>query len=242
MEAWQLRPARDQGLPPGERLRSYGREHGLAGAAANRFWRGLARLYLRVFHRLAVVGQENLPEHPPFVLVANHSSHLDALALTAALPERCARHAFALAAGDTFFTSAAASAFAAYGVNALPVWRHRTTRGDIAALRERLAEDGLVFVLFPEGTRSRTGAMGRFQPGVGALVVGTEIPVVPCYLDGAHAAWPPQRRLPRPGRLSLSIGAPLHFAGTANTRAGWAEVAAASEAGVRALAPPSAPG
>ena len=56
-----------------------------------------------------------------------------------------------------------------------------------------------MLILFPEGTRSRTGEMGPFKPGIGALVAGTAAPVVPCYLSGAFAAWPPTSRLPRPG-------------------------------------------
>ena len=75
-------------------------------------------------------------------MVANHASHLDALALAAALPPALAGKAFALAAGDTFFTSNAKSAFAAYAINALPVWRTKTSARDIVELRKRLHEDG----------------------------------------------------------------------------------------------------
>ena len=169
------------------------------------------------------------------MLVANHSSHLDALAVAAALPRRLARRAFALAAGDTFFTSTPAAAFAAYAVNALPVWRKRTSARDLEGMRQRLVADGDILILFPEGTRTRTGTMGRFQPGIGALVAGRDIPVVPCFLKGAFDAWPPDRRMPRPGRLHLSIGTPLRFADTAADRAGMAHVAATCEAAVRAL-------
>ena len=235
MSDWQFRPARDQGLSPGERLRSQGRERGLGGMVTGTAWRGLVRLYLRLVHRLVVTGREHLPR-PPFVIVANHSSHLDALTVAAALPHAMARQAYALAAGDTFFTSLPAAVFAAYAVNALPVWRKRTTARDLDGMRARLTEDGAVLILFPEGTRSRTGAMGRFQPGVGALVAGRDIPVVPCFLHGAFAAWPPGRRLPRPGRLHLTIGPPLHFAGLAADRAGMTAVAARCEEAVRNLA------
>lgn len=234
MADWSLRPARDHGLPPGERLRSHGREPGLGGLAAGMLWRALVRSYLRGVHRLEVEGGDGLPP-PPFVMVANHASHLDALTLAAALPRASAARAFALAAGDTFFTSLPASAFAAYAVNALPVWRGQTTAGDLDALRRRLTEDGAVLILFPEGTRSRTGAMAPFKPGVGALVAGSAVPVVPCFLEGAHAAWPPGQRLPRPGRLRLLIGTPLDFSAVENSRAGAAEVAAACERAVRAL-------
>ena len=235
MTDWQLRPARDHGLTLQQRLRSSGREPGLGGHLLGLLWRGLVRGYLLGVHRLKVTGREHFPP-PPFVLVANHSSHLDALTLAAALPHRLARRAFALAAGDTFFTSLPGAAFAAYAINALPVWRKDTSQADIDLWRARLLEDGAVLILFPEGTRSRTGAMARFRPGIGTLVAGHPVPVVPCFLSGAHAAWPPDRRLPRLGRLHLTIGPALQFTDAATDRAGTIAVADACEAAVRALA------
>ncbi len=232
---WNLRPARDFGLPLGRRLRSHGREPGLLSLLAHAAWTMLVRAYLAAFHRLSVRGRENLPAAPPFVLIANHASHLDALTLAAALPRRLSQSAFSLAAGEVFFSSLPAAGFAALAVNALPVWRKRTSAADLEFLRQRLVEDRLVFILFPEGTRSRTGEIAPFRPGIGALVAGSEVPVVPCFLQGTHAAWPPGRKLPRPGRIRLRIGAPLCFAATANDRAGAAAVAAACEAAVRAM-------
>ncbi|UFN49798.1 1-acyl-sn-glycerol-3-phosphate acyltransferase [Roseomonas sp. OT10] len=230
-----MKPARDLGLAPGERLRSQMREAGLGGALLQGVWRRLVRGYLRAAHSLCVEGRENLPASPPFVLVANHCSHLDALTLSAVLSGEAARRAHVLAAGDYFFGNAAASAFAAYAVNALPVWRKRTGRRDIATLRERLVQDRLVYILFPEGTRSRDGRMGPFQPGLGALVAGTAVPVVPCHLHGAHAAWPAGRGLPRPGPLRLVIGPALDARGLTNDRAGWEALARGCETAVRQL-------
>ena len=233
---FDLRPARDHGLDPADRLRSLSRERGLGSVLLGSAWRALVRGYLAAFHRLEVTGRENLPP-APFVLVANHASHLDALTLSAVLRGEAARRAHALAAGDTFFTSTRTSAFAAYAVNALPVWRKRTRPSEIATLRQRLVEDRLVYILFPEGTRCRDGAMAAFQPGIGALVAGSDVPVVPCFLEGAFAAWPPQRRFPRPGKLRLSIGAPVRCDDLPGGRAGWEETARRAEAAVRALAP-----
>ena len=232
---WKLRPARDLGLPAAARLRSLNREPGLIGVVVNALWRRLVRSYLHLFHRLSVIGTEHLPPEPPFVLIANHASHLDALTLASVLRWRSARNARALAAGETFFSSTGAAMIAAYAINAFPIWRRRTRQGDLATLRARLVEDALVYILFPEGTRTRDGTMARFQPGIGALVAGTEVPVVPCFLEGAFAAWPPQRRWPRPGRLRLGIGPPLRFADVANDRPGWAAVASCCESAVRAL-------
>jgi 1-acyl-sn-glycerol-3-phosphate acyltransferase len=236
---WQFRPARDTELSPIARLRSHAREVGLAGLAVQGLWRRGVRGYLHLFHRLEVTGRENLPTRPLFVLVGNHTSHLDALSLAATLRGPASRRAFALAAGDTFFTSVRSSAFAAWAVNALPVWRRRTSARDLDGLRQRLAEDELVFILFPEGTRSRTGTMGRFLPGIGALVAGSAVPVAPCFLEGAHACWPAGRSWPRPGKLRLRIGPPLDFAATPNDKAGWISVARQCEDAVRALSPPA---
>ena len=240
MTDWKFQTARDHGLPTAQRLRSTLRERGLGSHAIAAAWQQLTRAYLRVGHRFRVEGREHLPE-PPFVLVGNHSSHLDALALAAALPHRLAARAFALAAGDTFFATKPLAAFAAYAINALPVWRNRTSAQDIKGLRARLHEDGAVLILFPEGTRTRTGEMGPFRPGIGALVAGTDVPVVPCYLHGAFDAWPADRRLPRPLRLRLQIGPPLTFPEPATNRAALNAVSAACEAAVRALAVPKAP-
>src|SRR6516162_3647568 len=61
------------------------------------------RGWLGLFHRLTIHGQENWPVAPPFVLVANHSSHLDTLVLAAALPSQLRAHLRPLAAADVFF-------------------------------------------------------------------------------------------------------------------------------------------
>ena len=236
MTDWRFRPARDHGLSNEERLRSHGRERGLGSLVLSTAWRTLVAAYLHGAHRLQVRGREHLPE-PPFVMIANHASHLDALTLAAALPWSTARNTFALAAGDTFFSSTPAAAFAAYAVNALPVWRSRTTAADLAALRARLVEDRAVFILFPEGTRSRTGVMAPFKPGIGALVAGTSTPVVPCWLEGTGAAWPAGQRLPRLGRLHLYIGPPLDFSTATEDRAGGTVIAERCAEAVRALAP-----
>lgn len=235
MEEWRFKPARDLGLPLGRRLASPQREIGLASTVIHWGFRQIVRTYLRGFHRLSVDGIAHLPE-PPFVMIANHASHLDAVTLAAALPARLADRAYPIAAADTFFTSLPISAFAAYAINALPLWRRGTTPADLAAFRARLIEERLIYILFPEGTRSRTGTMARFQPGIGAFVAGTRVPVVPAYLDGAYAALPPHRHTPRPVRLRLTIGPALDFAAAGNDRKGWVAVAKSCEEAVRGLA------
>jgi 1-acyl-sn-glycerol-3-phosphate acyltransferase len=232
---WKLKPARDHELTPRAKLSSLKREGGLASLISLWCWRQATRLYLRLYHRFSVTGADNLPA-PPFVMVANHSSHLDILALTSALPARYLERVHPIAAEDHFFASFSGSLFAAMAINALPLKRKAARGKDLALLRERLAEDRLIYVLFPEGTRSRDGRMAPFKAGIGALLAASDVPVVPCCLEGAFAALPPQRHWPRPARLRLAIGKPIGVADCPNDRGGWIEVASRCEKEVRRLA------
>ncbi|PYM05449.1 MAG: 1-acyl-sn-glycerol-3-phosphate acyltransferase, partial [Verrucomicrobia bacterium] len=104
MEEWRFEPAHDFGLSAEQRRLSLRREVGLESAISCFLWRSITRLYLAIAHRLRIRGRENLPTHPPFVLVANHASHLDAIILGGILPLRFVGAVFPIAAGDTFFT------------------------------------------------------------------------------------------------------------------------------------------
>jgi 1-acyl-sn-glycerol-3-phosphate acyltransferase len=235
LDDFDLRPARDLGLSPLERLRSVRREGGPFLTACHYGWAAATRAYFRLWHRLTVVGREHLPAEPPFVLCANHASHLDALALAAPLRLGLRDRVYSLAAGDVFFGSAAVTAFAAGFVNALPVWRRRTAPRALQELREKLVGDPCGFVLFPEGSRSRDGNYLSFKPGLGMMVAGTDVPVVPCHLSGPFEALPAGRWVPRPRRIVLRVGEPMRFAGVPNDRAGWEVVRAAVEARVKSL-------
>ena len=96
MNEWDLRPARDLGLPPVQRFRSFQRESGLIQTAFHQAWWWMVYGYLSVGHRLKVIGRERIPTKPPFILLSNHCSHLDALVLAAPLSCACATRYFQL--------------------------------------------------------------------------------------------------------------------------------------------------
>src|SRR6266498_4325206 len=235
MEPWNLQPARDTGLTPGERFRSVRRESGLLESLAHHACFSLIRSYFAVAHRLAIEGREELPAQGAFVLAANHCSHLDALALGAALTPRHRERAFPIAAGDVFFQSGVTSTFSAIMLNTLPMWRKNCGTHALADLRRKLQEEKAIFIIFPEGGRSRIGSMMPFKHGLGMLIAETSVPVVPCGLVGTFEALPPDRKLPRPVAIKLVIGDALQFASTANDRTGWSQIAASVESCVRDL-------
>ncbi|MSQ94812.1 MAG: 1-acyl-sn-glycerol-3-phosphate acyltransferase [Gemmataceae bacterium] len=236
MEPWELKPARDIGLPIGASLRSLQRESGLVSTGLHWAWWTFIQAYLVLGHRLRVHGRENLPAQPPYILVANHTSHLDALVLAAPLPWRFRDRVFPIAAGDVFFETPMMATFSAFFLNALPMWRKSCGPHALQELRERLLTDPCVYVLFPEGGRSRDGKMQPFKKGLGMLVAETPVPVVPCYLEGCFDALPPNRRVPRPGRqITVRIGAPLDFSTLPNQRTGWEQLTQTVEAAVRGL-------
>lgn len=235
MDPWIYEPAKDLELAPVERARSLKRESGLLSTAGHLGWRFLTNSFFRLYHRLSVEAHSPIPDKPPFVMIANHTSHLDALMLASVLPYRLCDRVFPVAAGDIFFTTPVMSLFAATLINALPMWRRNCGAHALAELRKHLVDEPCGLILFPEGTRSRDGSLLPFKPGLGMLTAGTAVPVIPCYLDGAYQAFPPTARWPRPRKIRLKVGHPLVFESIANARDGWEHIAKECRAAVQRL-------
>lgn len=240
MKQWDYHTARDLELPMRRRWMSVFREPGFLERSMHRMTWHFLRLFLRLHEHLKISGCEHLPKRPPFVLIANHSSHLDALVLGSLLPSRQLGDAFSLAAGDTFFANPVGRVCSVLLLNALPFWRKKCVAEALDNLRQRMTGEGACLILFPEGTRTRDGLMHPFKSGVGVLVSGTEVPVVPCYISGAFEAWPPGQKYPRRGRIDVRIAPSLCFNHVPNNRAGWEQVAQELEAAVKNLSEPQA--
>jgi len=204
-------PATDLDKTLEQRLHDFPRPPHMWMHALRTLWAVMLRMWLTIIHRFSVIGRENLPHEGSFVLVANHSSHWDALCLSSILPLRRLHRTFPAAAVDYFFCDFPRSAIAATFINALPFDRKAHPRESIDLCRALLAKPGNVLIIFPEGTRSATGELGPFKPGIGHLVSGTSVPVIPCHISGAHASWPRGRFLPFPIRIGVTIGVPLTF-------------------------------
>jgi 1-acyl-sn-glycerol-3-phosphate acyltransferase len=159
---------------------------------------GLARLLFRI----RFIGVEHVPLAGAVVLVPNHVSYMDPVLLT--IPVRRPLHYMTL---EVFFGVPGLGAFIRW-FRAFPVREDEIDRPAIRTAM-RILRDGHALVVFPEGGRSRDGRLLPFRPGAFRLALQADAPVVPVTIAGAHAAWPAHRRLPRPGRITITFHAPL---------------------------------
>ena len=206
MTEWEYYPPPDIDETMTEHLSNFPRQPYMLVYAIRSVVALLLLGWMRIYHRMRIVGRENLPEQGSFVLVCNHTSHLDTLSMLCSVPLKQIHRTFPAAAADYFFSSLSRSAVSAILINALPFDRKLKGAESLTVCSELLANDGNVLIIFPEGTRTTDGEMSRFRSGIGRLVVGEDIPVIPCYLDGGLRALPKGKALPRPYPLRLSIG------------------------------------
>ncbi len=211
MKTWHHDSACDIDQPVVDRLRRFPREPDILVYGVRALIALIIRGWLRIYHRFEIIGHENLRTNRSLVIVANHSSHLDTLCLLAALPLRKLHRAFPAAAADYFFQSMPRTFVAAVVTNALPFARRVRVRQSLSICSELLSDPENILIIFPEGTRSKTGETGEFKSGIGAIVAGRDITVLPCYLQGAFRAWPKGRRLPRPKKVRLIVGASRNY-------------------------------
>lgn len=203
---WRYDSAKDRKLCFMDRLKECPREPDLLVYAARVTAAVAIRAALKIYNRFDIVGRENLPRHGSFVLVANHASHLDAMMLLSALPLRSLHCAYPLAARDYFCSNSLRLAMTAIIANAMLLDRDARGLQGLKFCQQMLEQRDNILLMFPEGTRSIDGSIGRFRRGVGLLLAGTSYPVLPCYLDGTIRAWRKGVLIPRPARLRLVIG------------------------------------
>jgi 1-acyl-sn-glycerol-3-phosphate acyltransferase len=218
-----------------ERLRRFPREPDVLVDGLRALVALLIRGLLRIYLRFEIIGRDNLPNDESFVLVANHASHLDTLCLLAALPMRRLQRAFPVAAEDYFFRSLPRTWIAAVVVNAMPFARQMRVRESLAICAQLLAQPGTVLIIFPEGTRSMTGETHPFKSGIGALLAGREVNVLPCHVRGTFRAWPKGRRWPRPSKVRLVIGVPRNYSARSLEKSDLCAIAAELHGAVKEL-------
>ena len=148
-------------------------------------------------------GQAHVPKHTHFLVAANHASHLDMGLVKIALGE-AGENLVALAAADYFFDNKVKRAFFENFTNLVPMERKGSLRKTLEWAFQ-LLERGYNVLIFPEGTRSRTGELQPFQRGIGHLALKAKVGVLPVHLS-THRALPPGTWYPQSRELSATVG------------------------------------
>jgi 1-acyl-sn-glycerol-3-phosphate acyltransferase len=151
----------------------------------------------------------------PAIFVANHSSHFDTVLVLRALPADVRRRVTVAAAKDYFYGNAIKGAATSLLLNTFPFDRGEGAQASLGATAA-LIREGWSVLLFPEGTRSTDGSIGRFKRGVGALAADTGAPVVPIALEGARDLMAKGRCIPKRSHVRVTFGEPAAYTCTEN--------------------------
>jgi len=158
---------------------------------------------LFVLTRWQVSGRENIPEEGPVLVVSNHLSLADPPLLNIVL-DRPVR----FMAKKNLFRFKVIGNFMR-GLGAFPVYRGRPDRKAFRQAEQVLA-DGLTLVIFPEGTRSRSGQLRHAFPGPTLIALRSGVPIVPVGIAGTDKLEHGIGILTRP-RVTVNIGRPFHL-------------------------------
>ncbi|WP_069814140.1 lysophospholipid acyltransferase family protein [Streptomyces sp. TP-A0874] len=169
-------------------------------------------LLMRVLYRPTIEGADHIPEDGAVILAGNHVTFIDSLFLGIVV-----RRKVFFIGKDEYVTGKGLKGrlmawfFTSCGM--IPVDRDGG-RGGVAALMtgRRVLEEGSVFAIYPEGTRSPDGRLYRGRTGVSRLALMTGAPVVPFAMIGTDRVQPGGKGLPRISKVTVRFGAPLDFA------------------------------
>ena len=171
--------------------------------------RGLSAPFARAVTGLRVEGAEWLREQKrPAILAANHVSHADTVVLLAALPDRAREQTVVGAAADYWYRRPMLGRLVGLALNTFPFVRTGSAQAVLHS-SSQLLRSGWNLLIYPEGTRSPDGRMGRFTPGVGHLANETRSPVVPIHVRGTHRVMPKGRPYFLPAPVEVRFGKPL---------------------------------
>lgn len=165
------------------------------------------KLMLTTGFHLRCQGREHLPEQQPYLIAANHVSHLDGPAIIAAHGKPLTT-IYSLAARDYFFDHPLKGWLYANLFNLIPCKRRGSFRDCLPICQAIMAQNKTILI-FPEGTRSLTGDLQIFKSGLGFLALELGVPIVPAYISGSYQALPKGCYFPRRHPIHVTFGKPL---------------------------------
>src|SRR5579875_736906 len=164
--------------------------------------RGLLQPFFHIYFRMVRIGREHIPAEGPVIVAANHRSFLDPFVIGT-----MARRPMYYVAKQELFRNRW-QAWLLNSLGAFPVRRGQSDEDMIRTAKAILARGDIVLI-FPEGTRTRPGSLGRPKRGVGRLALETGAPVVPVAVIGTEDVRRGWRIRPR--KVRIRAGRPLRF-------------------------------
>ncbi len=158
--------------------------------------------------RLEIIGEENLPSKPPYLLAVNWLKPHQIAALIASFPQALRKHVRPVVPADTFFCSRAASYISSSLLDAVPFDRTGDLESGIDDLSENLDNEA-VLIVFPEIDAPFADNLGPFKPGFAHLAIKAHCPIVPTYVHGESGILQPAFSLPYSERLTIAFGIPV---------------------------------
>src|SRR5262245_55413992 len=172
---------------------------------SKRLWFDFLRVFFRILgvalFRIRVFNRQFVPKSGGALVVSNHQSHLDPILVGMAFDRR-----LNFVARDTLF-GFAPFRWLINSLDAIPIDREGIGLGGLKESLRRL-KDGEMLLIFPEGTRTRDGSVGRIKPGFIALARRSKVPLLPLALDGAFDSFPRRSHFPRPAVIHIRFAAP----------------------------------
>ncbi|MSR20753.1 MAG: 1-acyl-sn-glycerol-3-phosphate acyltransferase [Gemmatimonadetes bacterium] len=171
--------------------------------------RWAARLLGAAGVRVVLENEGAIDRNVPQVLVANHTSWFDVLALAAFTP---GRYVF-VAKKEVEYIPFLGRTIGACGHIFIDRKNHQAALASLAVARERLAREKPRVVMFPEGTRSESGELQPFKKGAFVLAIETGADIVPTGVLGSRAVMRKHSLLIHPGTITIRFGEPISVAG-----------------------------
>src|SRR5947209_9015261 len=164
--------------------------------------RAVLQPYFHIYFRMVRIGREHIPAEGPVIIAANHRSFLDPFVIGT-----MARRPLYYVAKQELFRNRL-QAWILNSLGAFPVRRGASDEDMVGTAKAILARGDIVLI-FPEGTRTRPGSLGRPKRGVGRLALETGAPVVPIAVIGTEDVRKGWRIRPR--HVRIRAGRPLRF-------------------------------
>jgi 1-acyl-sn-glycerol-3-phosphate acyltransferase len=169
---------------------------------------GCMRFFLKLIVGVKYINKRVLKEQKQFILVGNHNSHLDAMALMASLNWKQLPDTHPIAAADYFGGTGIKARISKFLINAILIKRSKDEAGEkpLDQMSKALSE-GKSLILFPEGSRGEPEKMQGFHKGIGVLLtLHPHIPYIPVYISGLGKVLPKGERLLVPFDAYVTFG------------------------------------